>query len=323
MGIPPRRRTRPGAVPTLAAALTSLDDFLAEVATPMGDGIAVIDPKPEFFFRGPGGKLREIPRDYLVNGQNSAGWPVPGDYEIHVVDSDGNDLCDPWLACHIDNEELLKRNSEGNAEFLFDEYKTRVRSQRAELESAETRAKKLATELSIKDEQIGKLTKACSALTLANDRAMADKTLAEGRQKEAEDALAAMQEDVLTFQPIVQQGVDRVIERAIQIFGLPNFAPANQAAPSTQEPAPGPEQEQGPPTPSGIDPNPERYRSSLYGLVTDVWKLRPLVEHGFLTWEEARGIMWHIAKVDPGPAPRWDEWESAAKAAAGDQGAAA
>lgn len=321
MGIP-RRRTRPGAVPTLAAALASLDDFMAEATMPTSEGVAVIDPKPEFFFRAPGG-LSEIPREYLVNGQNSAGWPVPGNYEIHVVDSDGNDLCDPWQARHMDNEELLKRNSEGNAEFLFDEYKSRVRSQRAELEAAEARAKKLAAELAAKDEQIGKLTKNCSALTLANDRAMADKMLAEGRQKEAEDALAAMQEDVLTFQPIVQQGVDRVIERAIQIFGLPSFAPANQAAPSPQEPAPGAEQEQFPPAPSGIDPNPERYRTSLYGLVTDVWKLRPLVEHGFLSWEEARGIMWHIAKVDPGPVPRWDEWESAAKSAEGNQGAAA
>lgn len=320
MGIPPRRRTRPGAVPTLAAALASLDDFMAEVTTPSSEGIAVIDPKPEFFFRTPGG-LSEIPREYLVNGQNSAGWPVPGSYEIHVVDSEGNDLCDPWHAAHFDNEELLKKSNEGNAEFLFDEYKSRVRSQRAELEAAESRAKKLAAELAVKDEQIGKLTKTCSALTLANDRAMADKSLAEGRQREAEEALSAMQEDVLTFQPIVQQGVDRVIERAIQIFGLPSFAQANQPANNEQSDAA--EQEQFPPAPPGIDPNPERYRTSLYDLVTDVWKLRPLVEHGFLSWEDARGIMWHILKVDPGPVPQWEKWEAAAKSAEGNQGAAA
>lgn len=320
MGIPSRRRTRPGAVPTLAAALASLDDFMAEVTTPSSEGIAVIDPKPEFFFRAAGG-LSEIPREYLVNGQNSAGWPMPGKYEIHVVDSEGNDLCEPWHAAHFDNEELLKKSNEGNAEFLFDEYKSRVRSQRAELESAESRAKKLAAELAVKDEQISKLTKTCSALTLANDRAMADKALAEGRQKEAEEALAAMQEDVLTFQPIVQQGVDRIIERAIQIFGVPSFAQANQPANNEQSAAA--EQEQFPPAPPGIDPSPDRYRTSLYDLVTDVWKLRPLVEHGFLSWEDARGIMWHILKVDPGPVPRWEEWEAAAKSAEGNQGAAA
>lgn len=308
------RRARPGVTPNLAAILRDIEIWESKINLPDG---ATVDYTFEYVWIGPQGKRQEIVKEQLTSGFGDD-WPMPGEYEITALDSNGEPIEEPWRATHFDKDSLSRgRPEDGPAALMLamsEDARITIRNQRASIESAERREKTAKQELNIALDQIADLMRKQANLTLTAERAVADKDLAEGRQKEAEDAYAQLENDILEFRPHVQIAVDHGMARLGQILGVATDNVANSiGAGATDSPSETSSQE----TYDGADPPPPGCEKPMESLDELYEKIiynpalcRYLVENGVISWDLVRRLIWLRRHVDLGDTPVWDDAET-------------
>lgn len=309
------RRPRPGVTPTLAAALRDVALWEDSVNQPEG---ATIDYTLEYVWIGPGGKRQEVIKEQLTEGFTD-GWPMPGEYEITPLDSNGEPLIEPFRALQLDKDALARssRPEDGPAALMLamsEDARITIRNQRANIDAAEKRERAAREELNKALDQVAKLTRESAQLKITADRAMSDMELAVARQQEAEEAYTGLENEILEFRPHVQIAVDHAMHKLTSIFGLAadNVADNVSANTNTSEDS----------VPEGTDPrppgceNPVQTLDELYEAVIYNWQLcRYLVDNNVITWDLVRRLVWLRKKIDLGPTPVWDDDPNEAPAA--------
>lgn len=335
---PPRRAPIPGVTASLPDVLQQLEQWERDAGMPGDD--QVLDYRVVCLFTGPNRKQISIPRDHLKPG-TAEDWPMPGDYEIRVLDSNNEPMTDPWFASHFDKDTLTRARSGGDdmnqLRLVLDaneDSRIQIRNQRAWLNEAEARERKAKDALNLAEDRVGELTRKIAAAEHARTKAEADRDVAFAKRDEAIAAAEQLEEELNTFKAPIAMFVDEGLEKLAQFFGVGAPAPANNTGPSSAPgqdvaaagaaAAPGAGNPNPDPPPPGAE-DPMQAVADLGVLfercIYDREVLRQLVEAGVLEWEHVRRLVWYRLKVDLGPVPKWEEW-AAGDAPPAQQGAA-
>ncbi len=315
------RRRRHGVTLTIAAVLAdvalfekTIDPSLAE------DGEASIDHEVQYTYIGPNGRRIGVTKEQLVGNGENDNWPLPGVYEIDIVNSEGNSvLPEPWRAEHFDKDSLIEsaKERDGNPgaqlfAVLGEEARISIRNQRHEINHAQARERSAREDLEKQIDVNAQLQKEKNAAIAIAERADAEKDLAVKRQNVAEEALHALENELAYMKPQIAAAVDHGIAQFGKMLGVqgeatndgePNAPPGEDGDATAQERAP---------APPGAD-NPAAVLNDLLEKVVfnpDV--CRELVEQGFLSWETVRAIVWVQRGVDLGSEPDWGDEDQAA-----------
>lgn len=314
-GPKPRRRTIGGVVPSVSAILRAFDDW--DLLAKRPDSGLTIDYEPVWIYYEPNRTQgREVTRaEFEGSGEGGMSvtenaWPRPGKYEIHVVDSNGDPVIEPFCGEHWANDSSIRRAEDMNPTAIMtdmmDQLRITARDAEARARKAEQREEDIRSKLRSKDDQHGKTLGELSRMTLLKAQAEADRDLALGQLADMEQKFKELEDSVTEFRPHIAMAVDHLADRAVQYFGLP-AAVANAESPATGPDATG--EPSGnywtPPPPGGEDKT--RFRLALEDIVRNPRKLRFSVESDLLTWDEARGLLYHLRGVDPGEQPMWKD----------------
>lgn len=243
--------------------------------------------------------MREVTRqefDGTSTEQGEEAWPRPGIYEIHVVDSTGNDVIDPpFRAEHVSMSGLMTRAGDAHnaigtaAAALYHDMTAHTRNQRAELDRKDREVAKMRDELASVNNKNSLLIRENAALVIAKEAAERNEKIAAEREKQSRLELEELHEEVAGFRPHVQMGVDRFVEHLKGVLGLPQNVSNDGAAQQADTVFP-PESEWDRP-PMGVD-DPDARTDALFSLILDPRKLRNIVEANYLSWDEARALFW-------------------------------
>lgn len=305
-------RRRGNSKPIISAILRQIEAWQAVAEIPNGETGAKLDYELEWIYVSPSGKRREVTKGEFDG--TTDGWPLPGTYEVHVVDSNGDDMngFDPWIAEHVDKDTLAetKANSAGDSMMnavhgLLEEARLTQRDQRRQIDDAIRRQGEAEEKMRTATRQLADAQQKMAELELATQRAIADKNFAESKQKEAEDAYRELDRSVNAFEPQFKAGVDRVIERVLGPF-IPVAPAENDDEPASQRrviaPAP------------GGDDTPERAKAVVDGtfeaIFTNIDAIRPLVEAGIVDWATVRYVIWKYTGEEIGEEIDWSYWGS-------------
>ncbi len=292
------------AIPTLAAALSALDEWKISAELPdTKDGYA-INYKIEYIWIDPDGCERECAKEELEQrGSGDSEIPRPGQYEIRIIDLKDNNLLIAWQAEHVNSRSMMRSPAESPMALMKEmcyTAETQIRNTQFRLEKAEKDAEKARDSLHSVRENLAKLQRELAAAVTAKERALADKDLAEARQQELQQAVDQMEEDLSLWKPQVQMAVDHGMGRLSEmLFGM---SPRNSNAPEES-------QEGWDPPPADLL-QPDVIDQGIFSLFFDLEKLQAMVENGMFSWQFARSVLWHKTKRDPGPVPQWDQWRA-------------
>lgn len=300
-------------------ALKAVDKFTTALNPALIDGEqseAATDYEVEYTYISPSGVRQGVSKEHLEGSID--GWPLPGHYEIFVLDSNGEPLHpDPFRAVEHDKDALVRgagdaANNPAMQLFatLSEEARLTVRGQRAELNNALQREKQAREDYQKQIDVTTALQREKAQLVLTAERAVAEKELAEERLKESEDAREKMEQDIAEMKPQFATVVDRALHHFGGFLGLPS----NE---TTAEPGSTAQEGQAPPARKDEDPRPEcavdPQKDTLELLAVllgndDV--LASMVQEGLVTWDQARSIWWGLMGKDLGDEPNWDEWHA-------------
>jgi len=311
------RRSR-NSVLSIPAALEALGKFLRTIDPALAEaGGVCVDYEVVFTYVMPGGQRQEVTRECLTGKVEEGGteWPLPGQYEIDVFDSEGSSLLQldgggPWVATHFDKDALVqmqkdKSDVQGSTAALIqtlqEESRIAIRQSRFDAEQTRGRESKLREELNVKQDVIGDLQRKMNAAIARADKSDAERELAEKRLKEAKDELDELEDRIASLKPHISMGVDMLVDRVGSFLGLP---PANSDQPPAEDGTPS--EGNDPPPPDAGDPA-ECLHSFLDKVLYDPAVMRPLVEQGAISWPEVRAMIWHHRKIDIGPTPDWGD----------------
>jgi hypothetical protein len=301
------RKPRPGVTPTLSAVLQDVKEWSADYE--LTNAGQVPDFKIVYYYlSGPQKQRMEVVKDQLLPG-TVEDWPLPGEYEIDVLDSLNESLLEePWRAQHLDKDSLVRgaRSDENPAQVLFEEYRIRLRNQAADRDRAEAKERKAKDELDVAEEKIRKLSRSNAEYQLAAEQAAARQAYAEEKQKEAEAAFEQLETENAELKPHIQMFFDHGFDRLVQFFGAAPAMAANNTgnAPS----ADGPPLQGNDPMPPGAEDPIGRLDDLFKAVIYDREICQHLVDQGILTWAQVRALVWCRTKVDLGPEPQWAEW---------------
>jgi hypothetical protein len=308
-GFPRARHVRPDAIPSVKAILASFDKWKTQAEATSADG-SVLLYEEYYYYVDPQGHAHEVTRDELEG--DDGGQLLPGTYEIHVKDSNGADLVHPWKGQHLSGESLSSRMHEPAALYstIVHDSETYIRAQAGRLARAEKSEREARDELRIVREHNANLQREIGGKTIAAERALAEKEVAEARQKDAEERLRELEESISECRPHVAMLVDNLIDRAGQYFGLPTLAANNsdtgqRGSVAQEDPFGLPPETQWEPAPPGAD-NPAARGVSLFSLVVNPRSLRWIVESRLLSWGECRALFW-LARRRNLP-EFWEDW---------------
>lgn len=337
---PPRRAPIPGVTPSLADALQQIEEWERDAGMP-GDDQVLAYHVVCHFLSTPNRKPMSVPREHLKPGALDD-WPMPGDYEIRIVDSNNANLTDPWYATHFDRESIQRASrtddSSNNPARMFldftEDQRIQIRNQRAWLNEAESRERRAKHDLNLAEDRVSELTRKLTAAEHARVKAEADRDVAQAQRQEAIDAAEQLEEELNTFKAPIAMFVDEGLDKLAQFFGMGARAANNTTAPSSgaqdigaagAAAAPGAGNPNPDPPPPGAD-DPLQAITDLNAMfercIYDREILRKLVEAGVFEWDLVRRLVWYRLKVDLGPEPKWDEWAAADAQQAAERGAA-
>lgn len=299
---------RPERTLTIAAALDAVAKYeKAADARAIDSATPILDRELTYTYISPAGKRIGVSRENLT-GQIE-GWPLPGDYEIDVVDSNGESIPDePWRATEFDKDSLLAVKTSGDnpanglMSSIMEESRIIIRDQRIRINQAEARETKAREDLTAKIDLINDLQKKKNDAELAAGKAIADRDLANEKQKEAEAALAYLEDSMASMKPHIAMAVDHGLQRFGELLG----ATEPDAAPSETEPPPAQDGED--PPPAGVDDRAKLMNDLLAAVIIDESMLMELTHRGVIPWAQARALYWLIKKKDIGEEPNWDEF---------------
>lgn len=310
-------------------ALKAVDKYTTALNPALIDGEqseAATDYEVEYTYISPSGVRQGVSKEHLEGSID--GWPLPGHYEIWVLDSNGEPLhAEPFRAVEHDKDALVRGAGDaGNnpAMQLFatlsEEARLTVRGQRAELNSALSREKQAREDLQKQIDVTTTLQRERAQLVLTAERAVADKELAEQRLKESEEVRGKLESDIAEMKPQFATIVDRGLHHFGKFLGLPS---------NETEPGDGQQQSQQAPVREGDDPRPECAADPqkdtlevLAALLGNYDVLASMINEELITWEQARSIWWGLTGKDIGSEPDWSEWNAAHDTAEPQEGAA-
>jgi hypothetical protein len=310
-------------------ALRAVDKFTTALNPALIDGEqpdAAIDYEIEYTYISPSGVRQGVSKEHLEGSID--GWPMPGHYEIFVLDSNGEPLHqDPFRAVEHDKDALIRgpgdaANNPAMQLFstLAEEARLTVRGQRAELNSTLSREKEAREAYQKQIDVTTALQREKSQLILTAERAVAEKELAEERLRESEAIREKMETDIAEMKPQFATIVDRGLHHFGRFLGLPS---------NETEPGEAQQEGQAPPARENEEPRPEcaadPQRDTLDLLAVLLGNdevLASMVQEGLITWNQARSIWWGLTGKDLGDEPNWDEWHAAHDAAEPQEGAA-
>ena len=339
---PPRRAPIPGVTASLADVLEQLEQWERDAGMPGDD--QVLDYHVVCIFTGPDKKPSSVPRAHLKPGAAEE-WPMPGEYEIRVLDSNNAPLTDAWFARHFDKDSLTRARNpdEGNPMRIVldmtEDQRIQIRNQRSWIDQAESRERKAKDQLALAEDRVSELTRKLTAADHAKTKAEADRDVAFEQRQEALNAAEQLEEELNTFKAPIAMFVDEGLEKLAQFFGVGVRAANNTQAPSsgtTSSGAPDVAAAGAAATPGTANPNPdppppgaEDPMQAVQDLgdlfercIYDREVLRQMIEAGVLDWELVRRLVWYRMKVDLGPTPKWTEWAAGDAPPAAQQGAA-
>jgi len=327
---PPRRAPIPGVTASLADVLQQLEEWERDAG--MAGEDHVIDYRVVCLFSGPNKKPHSIPREYLKPGAAEE-WPMPGDYEIRVVDSNGDLITDAWTASHFDKETLTRARSTGDdfnpIRLMLDaneDNRIQIRHQRAWVNEAEAREQKAKAELRLSEDRVTELQRKLTAAEHAKGKAEAERDVALEQRQEAVEAAELLEEELATFKAPIAMFVDEGLAKLSQFFGVgvpaanttgpsSSTAPAGNGDPDVSAAGAAAAPGAGNPNPDPPPPLADDPMQAVQDLgmlfercIFDREVLRQLVEAGVLEWEHVRRLVWYRLKVDLGPVPKWTEW---------------
>lgn len=309
-----------GIVQTISGMLQEFETWKRITDTPDESGQVSVAYEVRYVYIGPDGVRRGIDRSDLsspdgIDAGPSAG-PLPGTYEIHIVDSSGSDLIEPFRAEHVTYDSMTARRSPqeslaGLYGTALQDAEATIRNQRSRLNDAERRETKAREDLNTKQDQLTKALSDVASYRLAAERAAAEAKADRERCLAFEAELEQIRADTAMFKPHVGMIVDEGMRRLCGVLGLPmpNVEQSND--------------EQGDPMPQGIgcedpmgtfdtyfkltllNPHIARYLVSNSGLLTP-----PNV----MNWRLVRAVVWLFYKRDLGAVPDWNsmcsDWDS-------------
>lgn len=323
----PRRR-RPNSTLSLEAAFDQVARWKQEIEHPRGEGEdgAPLDPVIDYeiviTYIAPGGTRRqEVTEDQARKGRD--GTPLPGEYEIDAVDSNGDSILpEPWKATEYDPD-AVKDLAKGNgveqhpAVQLFaaaaENARIDLRDMRFEVNAARKREKDARDELNTKIDEIGRLHREKAAEQIKRERAEAEMNLAIAQRAEALEALEFLQKEVEGWKPHIAMAVDHGMQK-LGALVMGESASNEQTQPSeAQGEAPATASDQpdtvmgdDPPPPGAEDPR-ARTIETIQALILNDETMIMLVREGFITWSLARAVRWNFTHVDIGEEPNWNE----------------
>lgn len=301
---------RGNAIPTLAAALKALADWKVDAEVPDKEGYAV-NYEIEYIWFDPDGCERKCAEDELVQRGSGEG-PNPGRYEIRVISLDDNSMLMCWEAEHVTMQSLARSPAESPMALMKEmcyTAETQIRNTQFRLREAEKDAEKYRDQLVATRDANAKLQREIAAAITAKERAIAEKDIAEARQKDLQAAYDELEENVSVWKPQVQMAVDHAMDRLGQmLFGLPAKG-VNDAQGVSED------RSQWDPPPDDLV-EPERLNEEIVAMFFTLEKLQILVESGVISWQMASSFIWHKTKVNAGPVPKWEQWYSERDAAA-------
>ena len=287
---------------TLPALLQSLARW--EAAIGPNQGQTALDFRVVYTYVAADGRRLEILREQLEEGR-SDDWPLPGDYEIDVVDSVGASLLrSPWRGVHFDRDALREPRTTRNAydatlTQLLEESRIALRNSRADLDRAERRAKEAREELESKIDALAQVARERNAAICERDRAVADAELERTKRNDAELAFAELERDVEGFRPHLEMIVDHGIARTLELVGLGDAKSDSSATPESDAASP----------PAGAEDPRARVSELMHAAIYNRGIARGLVEQGLLSWETLRALVWLDRGLDLGPTPEWGDDE--------------
>ncbi len=313
-------RRRSTTTQTISAALKELDAYISLIDVSVAeDGAASTDREIIYTFITKSKQRIGCTREQLEGkSENGQDWPVAGDYEIDVVDSNEISLLDaaggPWRCCHFDKDSLTKVGDDAErspmgalVSVLQEEARIEIKNQRGKIDAAERRETNAREELNRQIDVCGRLQREKNDAILRAERAIADKELAEGRQKEAEEALAYLESQVAHLEPQMKAAVDHVITRASQYLGMSTVVPTGAANETTESVE---EDDSGPAPPGAEDPQ-GTVEAIFQSTILNPVVCRELVEAGLLKWSDVRAAIWLAINVDVGEVPDWEKFNEA------------
>lgn len=297
----PNEYTMPGIVPTLQAILDDFEDWQAQPDDPE---LPPVMYRVLYLFIGADKVRREVKLEQLKGtgaGNPDDPWPKPGFYEIHVLNQEGQDLVTPWRAEHVTNEMMLRRPEESTAALLStiqEESRIVIFQQRARATEAERNEQKMREELRAAIKRQDELTRENAGLTLSAEDADRRMKIAEGRYKQLEKDYQGLEDSIASLRPQIQMFVDAGFQKLAHAIGLPIDVSNDTSSQNNPE-----QQDWDPPPPGAEDPDARADEFML--LILDPRRLRSLVEAGFLTWSQARALVWMRTKRT---LPEWHVW---------------
>ena len=313
-----RRDTVSNTLPTM---LAEIDRYSRSIDGALRDPSAApqLDCHWVFTFISASGKRIGVERGQLDGSAD--GWPLPGRYEADYVDSEGNSVVqEPWRGEQLDPDDLReamkRRENESPATFLFEQYQIQMRGQRAELDAARTREAAARVDLNKQVDIAADLQRKKNDAVAQAAKAIADKELAESRQKEAEDALEALERDLSRFKPQLHAVADRMIQRGIEAFGgdvklvlADETSAANGAngGANGKHASPPAEPRDAPFDGAAAEDVPRHVNDVLRATVFDPEVARELYAMGILSWETIRSLLYLQYGRDLGPDPVWPD----------------
>lgn len=316
---------------TIRTALKALDEFVKELNPALADGDQSdisIDYSVIYTFIAANGRRLGVTRENLEGEID--GWPMPGTYEILVVDSNGKPMHDePFTAVEIDKDEFLRGggvsdNASGLAymQALQEEGRLSLRRIALERDQACAREKDALKAYREQLDVTTELQRKIGRYELAAERAIADKEIAEERLKESEEAREKLEADIAEFKPQIREMVDRGVAHFGKFLGLPSNETESQAT-DAQATATEPAREGDDPRPAcAADPRQDTL-TLLAAVLGDDDVVAHLVQDGVLTWDQVRSVWYGLTGKDLGDEPNWDEWNARRSQESSEEGEAA
>jgi hypothetical protein len=312
----------PGVVQTISGMLQEFETWKRITDTPDEAGHVSVAYEVRYIYIGPDGIKRGIDKSDLglsdgIDAGPNAG-PAPGTYEIHVVDSSGNDLVEPFRAEHVPYESMVSRRSPqeslaGVYGTALQDAEATIRNQRSRLNDAERREQKARDDLNLKQDQLTKALSDVASFRLAAERATSEAAADRQRCLSFEAELEQIRSDTAMFKPHVGMIVDEGMRRLCGVLGfpVPNTDTSND------------QQGQGDPMPQGIGCEDPMGTLDVFLKLTlmNPYMARYLVKNsGLLTppnvmnWKLVRAVTWIFYKRDLGPVPDWNsmcsDWDA-------------
>jgi hypothetical protein len=310
----------PGVVQTISGMLQEFETWKRITDTPDESGHVSVAYEVRYLYIGPDGIRRGIDKSDLglsegIDAGPSAG-PMPGTYEIHIVDASGNDLIEPFRAEHVTYDSMATRRSPqeslaGVYGTALQDAEATIRNQRSRLNDSERREQRARDDLNLKQDQLTKALSDVANYRLAAERATAEAAADRERCAAFEAELEQLRADTAMFKPHVGMIVDEGMRRLCGVLGFP--------MPNTEQS----NDEQGDPMPQGIGCEDPMGTLDAYLKLTllNPYMARYLIRNskiltppGVMNWKLVRAVVWLFYKRDLGAVPNWDamcaDWDA-------------